>query len=51
MVSAAGLGVGTVAMVMVSRKYSQMIAKHELLKEKYSDVSKSASKVQDSYPS
>ena len=46
-VSAAGLGIGTVSMSMATHKYSQMVEMNEQLKEKYSCISKSASKVQE----
>ena len=46
-VSAAGLGIGTVSMAMATHKYSQMVEMNEQLKEKYSCISKSANKVQE----
>ena len=49
-VSAAGLGIGTVSMAMATHKYSQMVEMNEQLKEKYSCISKSASKVQKLIP-
>ena len=49
-ISSTGLGVGIVATIIGTRKYSHMIAKHEQLKEKYSCVSKSASNVQELIP-
>ena len=48
--SAVGLGAGTAAMVMATKKYSQMIERNEQLKEKYNCISKSASKVQELIP-